>query len=729
MKSSAKKPNKKDLQRARSLGLRLFPLDVVKKKPAITGWAEAATNNIETLKKWTKKFGLNFGVACGPSGIVVIDEDGPAGRDSLLGLLLEHGELPPTLEARTQSGNRHLYFKGKCTSKNRILPGLDVKSVGGLVACPGSAGYSWLNDHPMAPIPDWFVQIVGKARDKSEKVVGVVSKDEDADVVRAIKYLSKVAPPSIEGEGGDSNCFKVACRIVDFGLSEDKCLELMLDHWNDRCEPPWSPEELVRKVQNAYSYRGEDIGKDSTAGDFEEDDDGDVDKQIENFAGVKPRSVSLMEELNARFHACSENGKFVIFKEDIDIFTGYPTWTRMGILDFKNYFGNRFVTVGEKNKPVGEWWVTHKERMQHPQVYFDPAKPPGGECNKPLNLWRGLAIKPAHGDWSIMRDEVIFKALCNSDGQSFEYVMNWLAYLFQKPERQAEVALVFKGIRGAGKSTLGHAVQKICGPHGMTISQPEQLVGQFTGHLYEKIFVLAEEALWAGNKRHEARLKSMITDSVLTYEAKFVNAFTGPNRLSLIMVSNEDWVVPASMEGERRFAVFEVSDCRVGDFKFWDEVHEVMNNGGLAAMLDELLQRKIGRWHPRKDIPSTQALTDQKMVGMSYEEHWWYDLLDRGEVDPEWLLRGRVCWSEEIIVDKDMLHTDYLFHVRENGCRHPKNKNYLGIWLKKRGVQPRQVRLKDGTRTWGWSVPSLWKARLDLASKLKFDPWEQDMFS
>jgi hypothetical protein len=45
----------------------------------------------------------------------------------------------------------------------------------------------------------------------------------------------------------------VACRLKDFALSKEQSLELLLEEWNERCEPPWPVDELeTKKRQDLY---------------------------------------------------------------------------------------------------------------------------------------------------------------------------------------------------------------------------------------------------------------------------------------------------------------------------------------------------------------------------------------------------------------------------------------------------------------------------------------------
>lgn len=78
-------------------------------------------------------------------------------------------------------------------------------------------------------------------------------------VERARRYLASV-PPAIAGQHGDVHTFRVCCRLIrGFGLDEDEAL-MTLAEWNARCQPPWSPEELLDKLRRAARYGREPVG-------------------------------------------------------------------------------------------------------------------------------------------------------------------------------------------------------------------------------------------------------------------------------------------------------------------------------------------------------------------------------------------------------------------------------------------------------------------------------------
>ena len=131
-------------------GLHMFPLRPGSKEPfskadmSGQGWPEYAAASELEIMRWHERFpGCNWGIACGPSGLAVIDVDckpgKPNGFETLAALEREHGPLRSGAVVRTPSGGEHRYFYGQVASRAHALgPGVDVKSAGGYVLTPGS---------------------------------------------------------------------------------------------------------------------------------------------------------------------------------------------------------------------------------------------------------------------------------------------------------------------------------------------------------------------------------------------------------------------------------------------------------------------------------------------------------------------------------------------------------------------------------------------------------------
>jgi hypothetical protein len=162
-------------------GWALFPVRPAAKQPAISRWQDRATTDPERIAGFfTVHRDHNAAVACGPSGLLVIDCDtpkpavpsepaGPDGAGALAELAAPRGGLPTTWTVTTPSGGRHLYFRAAVPGPGRgrlgntagaLGPLLDTRGHGGYVLAPGSrlpnGGYELLDDTDPAQLPGWL---------------------------------------------------------------------------------------------------------------------------------------------------------------------------------------------------------------------------------------------------------------------------------------------------------------------------------------------------------------------------------------------------------------------------------------------------------------------------------------------------------------------------------------------------------------------------------------------
>lgn len=303
---------------------------------------------------------------------------------------------------------------------------------------------------------------------------------------------------------------------------------------------------------------------------------------------------------------------------------------------FEERFRNRYVTVtkhlakGDKEEPapLGLTWLKWHRRRTYEGLDLSP----NGEEVLPgnvLNLWRGWGVEPRAGKWPRMQEHVT-EVLANGNAAEASYIFKWAAWTVQNPSEPTESALVFRGSKGSGKGTFARALRQLFGQHGLQVFHSRHLVGNFNGHLRACILLYADEAFWAGDRQGEGVLKGLITEPTLAIEQKGVDVVHWKNRVHLVMTANAEWVVPASGD-ERRYAVFDVSSRRARKKGWFDPLHRELKEGGLAAMLHDLLRVDLGDWHPREGI-STRALQDQKARSMDALGAWWENALQDGAI-------------------------------------------------------------------------------------------------
>jgi Family of unknown function (DUF5906) len=503
----------------------------------------------------------------------------------------------------------------------------------------------------------------------------------------------------------------VAARLKDIGNSQDLAQELMLEHYNPRCEPEWSPDELATKVRNAYSYaRNKTPGEDSPRAEFDEIADADEAHPSDR----RSSADAAVEETNRTYFTVLHGGKYRVGRERIHPTLGFLTVDWCSDEDIRKHLNTRSIEVpqpggGSRQVKLGKLWTEHPGRRRYEGVVFDPS--PRRHHEGMYNLWRGWAVEPKPGDWSLMK-RLIKDVLCAGDQVCYEYVVRWCAFLVQRPEVPAEVVLVFRGRKGRGKGTFCRALVELAGKHGHQIANSQHFVGRFNEHLMDCIVLFVDEGFWAGDKRAEGVLKNLVTERTLTFEPKGMPVVRGPNLLHIVMASNEDWVVPAT-EDERRFAVFDACEAayQALSAEFWEELNVQMDQGGREAMLHELLHMQLGDWHPRKSVPRTKALLDQKVESLRQDplKFWWHTVLERGSItyvteDGGWD-NGPVLVGSE---GKGRLLEALNGTAHTLGRRSEYTKKKLASFLKQVGIDI-EARDRRGNRV--WVIPKLESAR------------------
>src|SRR5215207_9332163 len=118
--------------------------------------------------------------------------------------------------------------------------------------------------------------------------------------------------------------------------------------------------------------------------------------------------------------------------------------------------------------------------------------------------------------------------------------------------------------------------------HSLHITNSKHLVGNFNAHLVDALFLFLDEAFWAGDKQGEGTLKALITERSIMIEPKGVDSYQMPNRLKILMASNNEWVVPASAD-ERRYFVLDVPATRKGDVDYFRKLAAAIEGEELAV--------------------------------------------------------------------------------------------------------------------------------------------------
>lgn len=480
------------------------------------------------------------------------------------------------------------------------------------------------------------------------------------------------------------------CGLVRARVPDEFILGIVLDSG-------WAISESVLEAKHPLKYAQRQIAR---ARELTKKPPGEWDPSFS--------TVDAVDWVNQRYFAILNGGKTQFYREE------GRKLIKIANQDTFKFELAPFTVPGTKQPlSAANLWISSQQRRYYPNGFELNAET---TTKGAFNLWRGFAVEPEEGDWSLMRAH-IKDVLADGDTKLEDYIVNWAAWALQNPDKPAKVALVFQGEEGVGKGIFANAIKNIFGEnlHGMRVQSMNHLVGNFNAHLRDVCLLFCDEAVVTGSDT-EGVLKGLITEDTIPIEGKGVDVVSAQNHLHVIMASNNEWVVPAGKDS-RRFAVLRVSSKRKGDqahFKLL--VDQLYRQGGLEAMAYELLNLDLKGWHPEKARPETQALEEQRASSLRGFERVWNDILTTSVVPHSEAGEGCITASELQLYASRVLKRD-----------DAPTLNKIGDVLKRSGCTKERG---TGGRN-HWKLPTLSNARKNWNAKFEWDAtteWDQPVY-
>jgi len=444
--------------------------------------------------------------------------------------------------------------------------------------------------------------------------------------------------------------------------------------------------------------------------------EGDLPAEVETEDGggpdtPKPRAWGFdVPSMNREWALVLMGSKAVIVHEQ----TTGPIEDRVRVLTldaFRAWFLNtRTEYLGPDGKIRAVTWATawlqNRKRRQYRGIEFKPDPDLVDGAEGYLNLWRGFAVVPKAkvNGYAVLRDH-LFNNCCGGDPELFTWVFAWFAHIVQRPRERVGTALVMRGRMGTGKTKVGEAVGSLFPSHYFLVDDARYVTGNFNAHMASCLLLQAEEAVWAGDKNAEGRLKSLVTAKTQMIESKGVDPIRLDNYVRLLMTSNEDWVIPAGKD-ERRFCVLDIHPRCAQNHVYFRELDAELDDGGREALLYDLLNFDLSKVNLRR-IPMTEALLEQKLRSLDSVESWWVQRLYAGSPT-----KAQHDWTAE--VPCEVLFDDYLNASERIGIKRKAEEVAFGMKMRKLVPElGRQKRYHEDTarRRWCYILPDLMTCR------------------
>lgn len=709
-------------------GFRVFPLQENGKLPAFSdSWLDLATRDPATITGWYRdtltpiERCYNFGCATGQGLIVIdLDVDEEKGINGPREWAKLGGKIGDTLVVKTPRGGFHLYYLTprrialSVGKRGGLAVGVDVRCHNGYVVAPGSSidgvAYTIEHDGPPARLPAHIDERLAEAppdRPVVDEQAPAAGLDHEASV-EAVRRLLASAPGAIgDGTGGNNDTYKLGVRCLELGVSAQRCLELMLEDWNERCEPPWPPGELREVIENGMRYRQNQAASRSPAALF-----GDaqifpptrpVVHEPDDSAAAEGLEAALVDQFAAR-HAGEL--RYVEAEGAWRAWDGQRWQSGASWIALQRAFAiareaaraednpSRRNAVGsERTRGAVERLARHDPRMRAEVDHFDAHDwllntPDGvvnlrtGEMRPPdpaLLMSKCTSVAPAEGGAPLW-DRFLDDATCGDRGLK-RYLQKIAGMALTGDVSQQEVYFLL-GEGGAGKGTFLHAVEHILGKDDYARNTPAKtwLLGKHDNSHPTDLASLAGSRLATAQEVRKdqvwnaALMKQMSGGDLVTARFLFRNFFTFLPRCTLIFASNYPPRFTEMDSGLRRRIRIVPFDRPAGSGEDRDLPKKLEPEHG--AVLRWMIEGCIAWQREGMEPPAAvKQRTDEYFAAEDLFAQWLEDccVLDLGAVAPfNDLFQSWTQWRDRRREDKETA-TAFGITLRQRGFRKRKH--------------------------------------------------------
>jgi hypothetical protein len=199
-----------------------------------------------------------------------------------------------------------------------------------------------------------------------------------------------------------------------------------------------------------------------------------------------------------------------------------------------------------------------------------------------------------------------------------DYLLNWQAHIYQKPDDRTDICLVFRGAHGTGKDSWNDVNEHVMGMSNHYLHRTAKMgevLGNFNSSLKEKVMLQFNEVGALDAAVYEDLFKDVITTDRLTINEKHLLPVYQTNYLNVMVFTNANKCPIKLEKGDRRFVAFKTSDKLKGDTEFFDKLHGLMQDQNwINHVYTFLMRRDLSNFVAKDDRPLTdEYLTSQAL--------------------------------------------------------------------------------------------------------------------
>jgi hypothetical protein len=290
------------------------------------------------------------------------------------------------------------------------------------------------------------------------------------------------------------------------------------------------------------------------------------------------------------------------------------------------------------------------------------------------------------------------KLLTDYHEESFIYLANYLAHLFQYPNELPLIAILFKSEEGVGKDSLIEIIEKIFGStYFHRAEDASSLFGDKNGDSRKgKLVIQLNELKATDGKKYESDIKGLITTVQNNVRELYKNAYKQKNNARVIASVNTENPFKVS-SSDRRWVVFRCGSKK--DEQYYDTLYrEVVNNpNALKCIAYSFMTMDINGFNI-KNRPLTEAYKEMKSHSCNPLFKFLHDLFYTEEYKAISTVHKKTP-SDIRIESKDLLLT-YQDYLKRNNLDEVININSrtLTSTLQSQSIKKKRVKINGMTK-------------------------------
>lgn len=337
------------------------------------------------------------------------------------------------------------------------------------------------------------------------------------------------------------------------------------------------------------------------------------------FVDVDVKEYDVIKYLvDTTMHVIS-HGSHKMFTRCLDKGSYVYTELKESLAFHHNSAQNIELNVSGTTKTISEYEWRLYNRNTYDTVRFVPFLDNDPTDEREFNIFEGFRYKFDKVDANAPPKSIqkilwhIENIICGgsdtlTEAKTYEYLLNWISHLFQKPNDKVGIAVVLQSnTQGAGKDAFADFLMQCIGVgHCIKVSKMDEITSQFNSHMQGKLLIIGDEvANYAGYKLAD-QLKAVITENHRAINGKGRDMYMIESCERYIFTSNNEFCVRVD-ESDRRYLVLKVSDKMVGNHDYFEELFRDLKNEDVQRdFFNYMGSRNISGWRSR-DIPMTGA--------------------------------------------------------------------------------------------------------------------------